>query len=299
MKLRKKYLIFLFFSLINGLIFLFRDHFAYHRFANTTALYSTPGKNWKKFPKDYPKEELSEASKIIDSNIHLANLSVQQQVLAIGNFLYNRFAHQIGRPSEKTIAATPLADYKLHIANDTLKLWCGNFANMFAYFCWSKGITCRVIEIMNPGDHHVFNECYLPESNQWMLVDITFNHLQITNSAKSGIENFQSLKNVKHDTLMVFRAGDPSIQKERFDNDFYDRYLKNGPPVYYYYRTNLAEIYKPLEKIKRYFLPVAWFEEMNSHKKNNLLFYLKEFFILLWILSVFSLIVNRRKLTTS
>ena len=276
-------------SIINLIIFFYRDKFTYHKYATYSSLYSSDTLRWKKFIDDYPQQELREAKGIVDS-LHISNQPTSIKVQEIGKFLYNAFKKQLGQSSTQLVPASPLTQYKILRSSDTIQLWCGNFAEMFAFFCWSEGITSRVIEILNPGDHHVLNECYLPESQQWAVTDLTNNHLLIQKSNKSGYPNLLSLRDSVAQTLSSMQTNDSSIVLQPFNPTLYNKYFGNKNPIYYYYRTNNSQVYRPSEKIKRYFLPDAWYEEITQGQRANWAFYAKQFFILLWLSSVILLI---------
>lgn len=291
---RKKYFIFLFLTLINIGIFVYRDHFAYHRVASYSSLYSAQTDKWKKFIDDFSKKELAEAANIIDSSVILKEKPTAEKIAAIGNFIYNQFNRQIGRPLISVQDPSPFSQYKIFSSNDTMKLWCGNLANMFAFFCWSKGIACRVVEIMNPGDHHVVNECYLPETKEWAMVDLTHNHLLFRNKNKEYFNLLDLREGISDNEVSILQSSDSGIISSVFSKDFYNKYFANNPSVHFYYRTNTWEVYKTTEKLKRYIFPITWYEEFNSGKKNNWLFYMKELFIFLWLIS-FILLFKRKR----
>jgi hypothetical protein len=271
-------------SIINVIIFFYRDKFTYHKYATYASLYSSDTLKWKKFINDYPEQELHEAKGIVD-RLHISNQPTSIKVQEIGKFLYNAFQKQLGKSSTQLVSASPLTQYKILRSSDSIQLWCGNFAEMFTFFCWSEGIASRVIEIMNPGDHHVLNECYLPESQQWAITDLTNNHLLIEKSNKIGYPNLISLHDSSDQILSSLQANDSSIVLQPFNPTFYNKYFRPKNPIYYYYRTNNSEVYRLSEKIKRYFLPDTWYEEITPRQPDNWAFYAKQFFILLWLIS--------------
>ena len=287
MKSRKNHIVVLFsiLSIINIVIFFYRDKFSFHKYATYSTLYSADTIKWKKIINDYPKQELVEAKAILDS-LQINHRPTPVKVVEIGRFLYNHFHKQLGHSSDQLVSASPLNQYKILRSSDTTQLWCGNFSEMFAFFCWSEGIACRVIEIMNPGDHHVLNECYLPEIGQWAVTDLTNNNLFILNDNRNSYANLLSLRDSSWLTVSTLQATDRAIVLHPLDTKYYDKYFDNKNPIYYYYRVNNFEIYKPIQKIKRYFLPDAWYEEVSNNRRSNWPFYIKQFFTLLWLIVV-------------
>ena len=79
------------------------------------------------------------------------NDSSLQEIIKIAKWISNEFrCISKGQPIDKN--QTPI--------------WCGTYANMFLFFCKASNIETRIIEIFKPGDHHVINECYLPDSKK-------------------------------------------------------------------------------------------------------------------------------------
>src|SRR5688500_14291464 len=168
---KKVTIIFLFLTIINIVIFVFRDHFMYRPFSGYKELYECTDadclEKWSQYKDDYPIEELKKAKHISDSVIGNSSLNTEEKIWKIGSFVHNRFKNQMGKPNQEVLSASPMNQYKMLGSSDSLKLWCGNFATIFSYLCWSQGIITRNIEIMNLADHHVLNECFIPATNQW------------------------------------------------------------------------------------------------------------------------------------
>src|SRR5262245_50285323 len=144
MRSRKNHIavVFVILSIINLAIFFYRDRFNFHKYGTYSSLYSSDTMKWKKFIDDYPKQELDEAKKIVDS-LHISSQSTPIKVQEIGRFLYNAFKKQLGKSSTQLVTASPLTQFKILRSSDSIELWCGNFAEMFAFFCWSEGVTSR------------------------------------------------------------------------------------------------------------------------------------------------------------
>jgi len=271
-------------TIINVVIFFYRDKFIYHKYATQSSLYSPDTLQWKKIVYNYPRQELDEAIIVLDSLADLKNKSTISKVLEIGQLLYKRFYRQRGIPSSELSRATPLNKFKILSNSDSAHLWCGDFASMFAFFCCAEGIPSRCIELINQGGHHVLNECFVSETGEWVLTDLMYNQLLLWDKTKDRYENLLHLRDSMPSLLMSLQATDSSVISRPFLNGFYDRFFGNKNPIYYYYQLNLSEVYKPTEKIKRYVLPFAWYEEVKQGAIGNLSFYCKQFFILLWLI---------------
>ena len=101
------------------------------------------------------------------------NDSTVKKIKELAEFLLEHFDDQRGVPSATLMSKTPLGQFNLLRLHSEEKLWCGNWSNIYAYFAWNRHIPSRIVEILKPGDHHVFNESYVEELNQWVLVDLT------------------------------------------------------------------------------------------------------------------------------
>ena len=192
-----------------------------------------------------------------------------------------------------------MKQYRMLCASDTFELWCGNFAEIFSFFCWSQNVVTRNIEILNPADHHIVNECYVPETRKWVLVDPTNNLLQLKSS--QGILNLQSFIQAiqKKAEITVLKISD-SLTKFPLDSSAkYVRNYYNGHfPCYYYHRIDNKKAYQVSNKIKQYLLPVSWHDIYDNNGHGNFAFYLKVFFILFWLISFFVFIIRRTKFRT-
>src|SRR4030095_1458671 len=121
-------------TIVNLVIFFYRDKSAYHKYATQSSLYSTDTLKWKRLIYDYPKQELIEAKIILDSLVDLKNKSTSSKILEIGKLLYEHFHKQKGKPSPFVATATPLNQFKILNSSDSERLWCGDFAAMFVFF---------------------------------------------------------------------------------------------------------------------------------------------------------------------
>jgi hypothetical protein len=243
---------------------------------------------------------LNEARRITDSVIDLRNSTILDKISGIGGFIHNRFKGQTGKPSNELLNASPLNQYKMLCASDSMQLWCGNFAEIFSFFCWSQGIATRNIEILNPIDHHVLNECYIPALHQWVMVDPTNNLLLVSNEQNVYL-NLQTFKgSIKKTQPLTWQVVGDSVRQNKIDmNASYIRnYYSMDYPSYYYHRIDNQKAYATSNKIKQYFLPVSWYDIYDNKAKGNAAFYLKLVFILFWLISFFVFILSRTKFRT-
>lgn len=290
--------IFLFLTVANIVIFILRDHFSYQPIAGYNALYAPCNESclqkWKQYANDY-SSELKEAKQIIDPVVK-GNSRTSDKVIAIENFLYREFHKQMGRPTLDLMNSSPLNQFKKLSSSDSIKLWCGNFAHMLSLFCWSQGIVTRNVELQHIGDKHSLNECYLPESRSWMMADITYNLLAVTgqNGQFLNVVSFKESLKEKRQFTVKQSVGIDSLHTVPVSSvNIPVQYVADDPVNFYHYTDN-NKSYTTVEKIKRYFLPVSWYETFKQ-KTGNLAFYLKEILIFLWLVSFFVFLFSRTK----
>lgn len=294
MRLKKIILyVFVILTVINGFIFVFRDSFAYQPYSLYSCLYQPCNDNckekWQEIVNDYSETELQQTKHITDSIVS-GIVSTINKVTAIVKFLHDRFYQQLGKPSMDLMNASPLIEYKKLCSSKSEQLWCGNFAVMAAYFCLSQGIVTRNIEIMHPGNHHVLNECYIPETKSWIMTDATNNLLLVKNKNGEPLNLVSFRDSLRKKSRLIAIQSTPgstkTIEFEVNSSTIPVQYMADDP-LYYYRHIDNNEVYKPLNKIKRYFLPTSWYEIYdNNTKHRNIAFYLKEILFLLWIAAV-------------
>jgi hypothetical protein len=285
--------IFVLVTFVNLGILFFRNSFSYQPNASYNSLYKPCDQscrdNWQKFMSPYPEEETAAANKLMDSVITNSNKSTREKIGIIGTFLYKRFHDQEGKPSAALLSATPFSQFEYLGAHRSEKLWCGNFSEMFTFFCWSQNIPSRVVEIMNEGDHHVLSECYVSEDNRWVMVDVSGNFILVTDGNNSDLNLIQFKRSlVNRDPLYANSVAGDSVVKIPIDKnaDYIARYYKKETPIYFYHEVELNDVYSTFSKIKRYFLPVSWYDSYSMDRQFNLLFYVKQFFVLLWLVTL-------------
>ncbi len=300
MKKRTTLLVVLFLlTAVNLFIYLKRTHFAYSPQTSATFLYASCESNcikkWRQVINDYPEEQLRQASAILDSSIQLAETNTTEKILLIGNFIRTHFHDQHGKPSSLVSAATPLEQFKILSQNSSEKLWCGNYANIFAWFCWSRGIATRIIEIIKPGDHHVVNECYIPEKKKWAMVDIGNNLLLVEDSLQEPLHTLDILRKVEDSSVLsIHTSVQNSIKKDSLDSKVFPgkKHFQKKYSLHYYQQINTNAVYSTRQKLKRYLLPESWYNvyHPDGRSESNFSYFLKVFFICAWLITIFGLL---------
>ncbi|HEX8315287.1 MAG TPA: hypothetical protein VF609_09850 [Flavisolibacter sp.] len=296
--MRRLLIFFLAVTIMNAVIVYFRDDFQFIKYSTYQELYGPCDENcrekWDDFLKPYSTASISEARKIL-LPLHVDKGSTLMKIQLIGRHLYARFHQQSGFPNGIIHRSSPLNQYKILSSDTTQKLWCGTWAQMFSFFCWSQNIVCRNVEIFKPGDHHVLNECYLPEQKQWVMVDLTSAILLATRNEKLlNVQDF--LANLQNpDSLKIIPAGAQATQLfSGFPfNASVKSYYRREYPVYYYHITHTPTVYTGSAKLKRFFLPVYWYEIFSADNKIPFLFCIKLIVVGIWIVLGGLILVKR------
>ena len=163
-------------------------------------------------------------------------------------------------------------------------------------FSAANNIKGRYIEVFNPGNHHVFYDFFLPELNQWVMVDV-YNDIIFSRDQNGNFLNTQSFRNEVNSKrpikIVTFKGNavyDTFLNKETIAiREYHAR-----PNPYYYYKTiNLQEAYTTKNKVKRYLSTDSWFYIFQDALESNLWYYFKIGFLAGWLfLGLFLIYVN-------
>ena len=286
-----KFLLFSFFllTIANGIIYSNRHSFQYIKYSTSSELYSHCNESclvkWKRFLEPFPSSEMAEAKQILEP-LKLDTASALSKIKQIGHLIYSKFQFQNGFPQPIIHSSTPVVQYKMLAADTAQKLWCGTYTQMFNYFCWSQNVVCRSIEIMRPGDHHVINECFLPELNKWILVDLTMGILYA--EANGSLLNAQDFLTCLESNRPITVTRAESLEKQLLSafakKNAVSGYYNSAYPFFYYHTTSTNSVYTTASKIKRYFLPEHWYEIYSKTKKIPIFFYVKLSVLLIWLI---------------
>jgi hypothetical protein len=274
MKRKSIWFAFIILAILNLLVFVGRRNFEFKPFVAYPELYGYCDtgcrQQWGRYLGDYPDHDKQLAGKILDSVLK-DEPGTAGKIRRISDLLLGQFSDQKGVPGNYLQSLDPVDQYTALQQDTSQKIWCGNWSNMFAFFSSCAGITTRIIEIMKPGDHHVMNECYLPEDSTWALVDLT-NGIVLPKNA--GGRYFTLV-----DWIRKFEnpgGADSSLAA----------YYNSSYQLYYYYRYKLAEVYSFSARAKRYLYPDPWYAIVDLRQKTrpgNFRFYLKISLFYLWM----------------
>lgn len=281
---RRFILLFGLLTVINAAIFLRRELTDYQPHRTEAQLYKAPGKKWNRYFTDFPVAGQQAANRFTDSLLQGRDTSRLNQIQVIGAFLYHQFATQLGRPSFQETYKDPWEMFQYYRADTARKLWCGHLSMLFNFFCLSRGIETRMIELNKPGDHHVVNECYLPGPGKWVLVDLTYDQLLVKkNDGLLGLAAFRKLQG-RGDVLLNVRTAADSIRTISMDTGYIRSYYADTVQAFYYVTVNPGKVYSTTAKIKRYLWPDPWYYELRERPADQLFFYLRQALLLSWLL---------------
>ncbi|MBB1282930.1 transglutaminase domain-containing protein [Flavisolibacter sp. BT320] len=291
--------LFLFVSILNLVVFVFRDFFQYVPYTTYNSLYDPCDedckKSWEGPGARYSQSELAAGRKILDSVVRKLDPTATK-ASAIASFLYKRFSSQIGSPSTFIQTAEPLQQYLSLRDDKNQKLWCGNFGTMFFFFCRVENIPCRTIEIINKGQNHIVNEFYDENSGTWVFTDAMNNLCLLKNSSGKYLNLIDFIKafdSAAQNPYSQMGSGWSSLLSE---NHIYRTYYSLQSILYYYHDFDKEAVYSLSEKLKRYFLPVSWYKVYSKRDKVSFLFFCKSALFLSWI--VLLLLIIQKKIAS-
>ncbi len=120
------------------------------------------------------------------------------------------------------------------------------------------------------------------------MVDVTNNQLLTENEDHHYLNLLDFRKSLMaSSTLTALRATDSgSVYSNLVDTTAYlETYYKKDRPLLFYYRTKIGKIYTAGSKFIRYVFPQPWYAIYDTQHHSNILFFLKIFFLLLWLLT--------------
>ena len=247
---------------------------------------------WKD-PLDYTDAtEIKTVKQLLTDSFHIKPAdSTVNKIKIIGSYIYQSIKQNMGVPADSLANYSTYKQFCL-VKEGKAKIWCGNITDIFHLFATNAGIICRNIglsgkrEVFTLGDH-AFNECFIPETGEWALVDLTQNILLLKDSDGKFLNtvNLYQLKKLNQtDNITMYSSGDSSIINGGYSNPD-KKYLWQENEILYPHPNNPRTLYSFFNKFQRYAGVHPWLEVYNeNHHYDNHLFYLKSFLLHAWIL---------------
>lgn len=189
-----------------------------------------------------------------------------------------------GIPNDSMDFISPYKQFTRAIQGQS-KLWCGNFTAIVSCFLEAAGIASREV-CMEGNLHSVYtsghslNEVFIPELNNWVMVDLTSQAVLVSFKGKYlNLLDLYALHQQNADLTVSFYQKD-SISTSSYDTvrPFYDAYF-NIPPRFVYYFNNQYQpnTYHFLTKWRRYFFESPTFTTYSgTSEHSNKKFYYKQ-----------------------
>jgi hypothetical protein len=205
------------------------------------ALYSITDWAWNNTR--FENDEREAAIYLKDSMKVLPTDPATVRVLKIAQFILERTKGMDGIPTDSMIPLSPINQLKCAQAGKS-KLWCGLYADMFAWFANRAGVPARYIECSNSRlkiscGVHVFNEVYIDEYGQWVYLDL----LAKTIFVKKG-EKYLNVVDVHR--LLKYSINDSDLVADYFNGDSIVQTPFNrvaSTARYYFHQNNTFTFY--------------------------------------------------------
>jgi hypothetical protein len=218
---------------------------------------------WSLNEAKYDSTEIVFAQKLSKNEIGIqVEDSAYVKLEKIGRYLILKLHHQLGSPKDSIFSLTPWNQYQA-ILNKKSEFYCTQYSAMFAFFCRVNHIATREIECKGKNDRHIFNESYLPETNEWVFTDLTNGIISIRDERHhflNLIELYNTIYTPKiYDYALAF-SNDTIQMSPLFSYAARLQYnFDNHCRFYFYTVADLKSTQNPLNKFKRYFLNQPYF----------------------------------------
>jgi len=289
--------------LINGIIFIFRHKgFEYQAFSTVEEL-CAQGQDtlaiskWTKPGSRFNPAEIREAQQILEREIELSKFTdTDSLAIAIGAWLFGQFSPYSRKGPEPFMSSLTALQQLYAVKEGKSNVWCGNYQYVFGFLCTAAGIQNRYIELVPlqaVQGPHVINEFWSPRSRSWAMSDVTRDKIMVLDEsglplcAAQYYERMVSDSSSRKKLIVITHDSRDTMHKGNVN----DPYFTTGYKLHYYYETNNMHIYTWPAKLERYFLARPWYVQYpRPEKDDNRLFYLKQFFAVMLLLSVLLLL---------
>ncbi len=252
---------------------------------------------WKPDFEMYDSAEVNQGTRIsLDSMKINPGEATIEKVKKIGRHLVADFHSSLGDPKAFVFNETPLQSYH-SIKNKTTELYCTQYSLIFTFFCRVNHIITRRIESYGKNDRHTFNEVYLPERNEWVYVDLTYNVLYAKDEKKyvSFIDLYKALYDstaLKKIQVLSYLDNKDSMLPASFYRDTLRYNFDNECKFLYHFEPNKKSASRLTGKICRYLKSESTFMYYSNIPVNNRYVYIK--YIALALIVFFTFLIFKR-----
>lgn len=257
---------------------------------------------WARVPATVNKQEIIASKALLNDSMKISECTTDiERYKRIALFLLKKLHRHKGIPSDSMNGMSPYQQLQ-YVMTGKSWLWCGNLSEILSFFCNTAGMPTRAIDLKgNIGNvltsGHSFNEVYIKDLEQWVLVDLTPG-LVLLQNAEGHYLNAADLyhlhgKNTKGLTVTMFRNDSLVNTDYREVGTFYDQCFFSGSKLLYYFSSQFNNNhYSRLNKLKRYLKRSPTVVQYGASIENdNRKFYIKQFvfialicFVLLWMI---------------
>jgi len=265
-------------------------------------LYDTSARHIKEWVPTFNQYDSVEIAQGLTLSREVMLINEQQTTLEkttrIGRHLIASFHVYLGDPESFVFQQTPLQAY-YSIKNRQTALYCTQFSELFTFFCRINHIITRRIESYGSNDRHTFNEVYLPETNEWVYVDLTYAILYITHHHHyvSLWQLHQALQSKTNATEMLVHTyinqHDSVVDLSLFSDTLRYNFDLAAQFLYHFEQAKTNNLW--IEKIKNYLLSHAHYRYYAATPPNNRAVYIKYLTMLLLLGAGFYLLKQRKK----
>ena len=219
-----------------------------------------PVSDWQAPEYDGGAAERQRADTYLQDSMHIGKGDAPAvKVYKIAAYILNATRGKLGTASDSTLALSPLSQLEA-VRDGPLKLWCGNYSDIFSFFAGRAGVPVRPVScgVVSKGvgiGEHTFNEVYLEDVGCWAYVDLTAQNIFVKNGEEylNVIDVQRYLRHgVENSGLTAVHYNGDSISPVPFEQaDSVDRYYFHPGNYFYFYYGDFLKRREPKNLFER------------------------------------------------
>lgn len=198
----------------------------------------------------------------------------------IAAWIHASYRHcPLGEPNA-AFSALSLIDQHYAASRAESAIWCGTFGTHFLFFCSANGLTSRLVETNGENDQHIVNETWIPELNQWVFTDLTFNTVYCKDARGRILNTVDILRMNEQKSsppmpVLCQEDGDQHVVTAGSNQEIWQKYFNRKSRLMLYYSIDQEQVLTTGNKLLRYAFPVAWYETYSLTPPSNTAFFLR------------------------